>query len=363
LSEISVAQYERGDEVELVGLLGKVFGKWPQQSACSPVEHWRWKYLRNPQADNFIVLARDSERLVGCFHSVPMLIKIGEGIYSSSTGTDLGVDPEYRNRGISNKMRKLQRSLERKSVAFHYGVTSNPILLEKYRREKQGNLPYPPYIYVRIDDIELHRSQSEEIPLHEWYGMKALKALNKIGNLGYRLKQGNIKVREVQRFGDEVDAFWGKVQGGYSFIVVRSREYLNWRYCDPSCGDYTVMEAVEGNEMLGYVVIRIVRVKEDYHYGYIVDLLTLPRGEDVAINLVSEAVDLFKSKEVNLMLWQITGRHPHARIASRFGFLNTRRVNILDYPKETTCIGSDEERMQKSLPSGIHFVYGDHDGV
>jgi hypothetical protein len=55
---------------------------------------------------------------VGCFHSFPQRIKIGENVYNSSTGTDLAVDQDYRTLGIYGKMRKLQRNLEKNKIFF-----------------------------------------------------------------------------------------------------------------------------------------------------------------------------------------------------------------------------------------------------
>ena len=363
MSVIQIRPYEKGDESAIVELLNTVFKGWHSQLKCSSMDFWRWKYIKNPYTKNFTVLTIDDERVVGCFHGLTQRIKIGEKIYLSSSGTDLAVEEAYRNKGLYKKMRALQRELEKNNVFFHYGVSNNIVLAKINLRENHGFLPYPPYVYMKIKDINLHIKKTRKLSFQKKLGYKGLNLFNKLTNMNRTIGVSEIDVRQITSFGENADRFWGKIAGDYNFIVERSRQYLNWRYCDPQCDEYNVLEATENGEMLGYAVLRIVETDEDYLTGFIVDLLTLSDREDAVTALTGEAVRFFEEKNINIVQWQITKDHPNTRIASRYGFLNSRIVNPLDYPRETTHIEANEERLQQSPPNKIHFIYGDSDWV
>lgn len=57
--ETRIREYLPGDEESIMDLLIKVFGGWPHFDLnCSPMRHWRWKYLDNPKRLNAVCVAR-----------------------------------------------------------------------------------------------------------------------------------------------------------------------------------------------------------------------------------------------------------------------------------------------------------------
>ncbi len=72
---------------------------------------------------------------MGCFHTVPRRIKIGEGVYNGGIGADVAVHPDYRNTGISNKMNELtDEQRKRADIRFLYIETGNTYLLKRSLR-------------------------------------------------------------------------------------------------------------------------------------------------------------------------------------------------------------------------------------
>ena len=62
----SIRDYEPGDEGRIVELLELVFGVWPRfDLKCSPLEHWRWKYVDNPMGSMIVPIAVDGDLIVG----------------------------------------------------------------------------------------------------------------------------------------------------------------------------------------------------------------------------------------------------------------------------------------------------------
>jgi hypothetical protein len=169
----------------------------------------------------------------------------------------------------------------------------------------------------------------------------------------------NIKITRIDRFDERIDNFWDKISEQYNFIVERKVSYLNWRYCDAQCNDYSVLMAEEGGEITGYIVLKTLKIENGYQFGYVVDLIGT--HVDAANALMEVAVNFFKEKDVNIVQWQITNDHPYASLAAEQGFVNSRKVHPLDYPTETARIGADETKLKQSRPDQIHFVFGDYD--
>jgi len=92
----STRRYRPGDEVDLLALFNREFGK--QRS----MEHWRWQFLRNPHAKPFIIVARTKrdDELVGSHISMPVGLKDqGRKVLAGHT-LDLVVHRDYRRQGL-----------------------------------------------------------------------------------------------------------------------------------------------------------------------------------------------------------------------------------------------------------------------
>jgi len=366
---IAVRSYTPGDEEEIVELLITVFNGWPQfdlGSEQSSLTYWDWKYQKNPFKKNLIVIAECDDKIVGCFHAIPLKINIGDHVYQACTGTDLAVHPNYRRLGIYNKMYNYQNKILRKeSIVFRYGVTNNPILIERGKRLGFMRLPYKQHVFTKIKDLKLHQKHTRKIPLIKKYGYYVLNIVNKINmkliSRDYDINRFNII--KTKQFDDSIEMFWNRIMPYYNFIIKRDKPYLNWRYCDPLNSQYKVLKAEENGHLCGYCVFCINRIDKNYPVGFILDLLTLPENIDVAYALIEEVARYFEDNEVNVINWQILGNHPHGRVALNFDFLNSRYQNIMTYQPDLFNVPRDEKKMQNSLPSKIHFVYGDFDWI
>ena len=84
---------------------------------------------------------------------------------------------------------------------------------------------------------------------------------------------------------------------------------MNWRFCDSRGGNYVVKMAEENGSILGYIILRINKIREDYPIGYIVDLLTLPERLDVVSDLISNSVNYFDVNDVNAINLFVSGSY------------------------------------------------------
>lgn len=363
-----IRPYQQGDEEEIVELLELVFDGWPRFDLnCTPLDHWKWKYLDNPFRANHINVAVSDEKIIGCCHSIPKNIKIGNKVFLGSIGGDSAVHPDFRKMGIYDKMNKLRSNLRKKgNVKFVTRISNNPILI-KYQSQRFPRFPHTINNLIRIRDIDIHLKMKQT--KNQWIkknGFLLLKLFNKITNsmtiFDTKVNLDNIHISEIQNFDDRINPFWNDIKEKTSYIVERTKDHLNWRYCDPRGGDYLIKIAEDNNQILGYIVLRINRYDKDYPIGYIVDLLTSPEQLFVTKALVSDALQYFEEHNVNLVnVWSIQN-HYYNSIFKRYGFIKDRRRLNFFYTM-LDILDGEIRQINTDLGQGIFFSYGDFDGI
>jgi ribosomal protein S18 acetylase RimI-like enzyme len=356
--------YRPGDEGEIVELLHLVFGGWPKFDLnSSPLEHWRWKYLDNPLRRNFIVIGISNDRIIGVNQSYPLRIKIGDHVFPCVYSADTAVHPDFRRIGVYNKMTEMNISMMNEAgIRLDYFATGNPILIKSYSK-KYRSFPFTILNLVLIRDID---RQLQAIPMENAWLMKlgfhVVKRIKDIRNIfiGSGTADHRIQIHRTDNFDARIGLFWKEISGNYDFIVERSGNYLNWRYCDPRAGDFIVKQVDDDDPILGYCVLRINRYLEDYPIGYIVDLLTLPDRLDVAEALAADAVRYFDDHRVNIVNYQVVKNHPYERILKRHGFMDSR-IKLKLFIRSSL----EEEliELKASSPDRIYFSYGDIDSL
>jgi hypothetical protein len=367
--------YTPGDEDKIVKLLTDVFGRWPGfDIECSAVDHWKWKFLDNPaNKDTYPhTVAEIDGEIVGADHAMLFHTKIGEGKHLSEKGVDAAIKANHRGKGIYSKTDILKHEILRQTgYEFNYYLSQNPIFTTKTRRDShhESFFPHPLKSLIKIDDVSKHFKNTKETdPLKKTLleiGIYGSKTLNKITNSLTEISQPkNTIFKEITRFDDRINTFYDKVKPHYNFIVERTKDHVNWRYCDKRGGDYKVWIAEKGDEVVGYLVLRINRIDKDYPLGYIMDLLALNNRGDVAEYLVKFAVDYFDEMRVNVVHAQIIGGHPYERILGKYGLLDSRtKHNLLYRVINEHALGGDLERFVKSPPAMLHYTHGEGDSI
>jgi hypothetical protein len=151
------------------------------------------------------------------------------------------------------------------------------------------------------------------------------------------------------------------VKEGYVFIVEKTMDYLNWRYCDPRGGFYKALLARDEGQVLGYIVYKMNRYREEYPVGNIMEVLALPDRNDVVDTLISVVVDRFDSLGVNIVHAQIVKGHPYEAWLKRHGFVDSRIKPFLWY--RPVFLGDELEKFVNASPDRLHYQYGESDSV
>lgn len=356
-----VREYLPGDEtgiVQLVRIAYPIFG----------MDLWRWKYEQAPLKP-IIVVAESEGKIIGCNHNIVLRAKIGAGVYLSSFGDDLVVDPNFRRKGIGNEMHNLIWTLNlKRNVKFQYADSYNPITIEHFTRHHsllRKPFPYPAEHLYWIRDAGLHfrlnpRKNSWLMKL----GLNVVKSYNRIGGNPVAERNRNISISDMHEFDENVDAFWNEVSGQHNFMIERKKDYLNWKYCGSPRVKDMVRLASEDGKIVGYSVLNINKDRKEYPSGVILDLLALPGRLDVADLLVADALRFFEKNGVNMCSTLIINKNPYEGVLMKRGFVNPN-LRLLKRREKMRLfyvdqgIGKDIARFENSPPSGLHFSYGD----
>jgi hypothetical protein len=329
----SVRFYREGDEERLLPLLQDAFGRWPGVDvSVEPLEHFRWKHLSDETAKGVQAIAEAGSRAIGSRLTVAQRMKVGGEFLLARLGVDLAVHSDFQNMGLMQKMRALSNEAIWGTFDVDYGTTGNPI---SRRHDAQRGHQRP------ANAVEVLEYPLDSVAVRR-------------GDGGRRENEWTIS--QPPEFDDRTDEFWEEASRPFRLIVVRKRDYLNWRYCDPRAGAFTVRLAERGERILGYAVLRVSRGK-----AYIADLLTLPEREDVAQSLVSDALGYFRRTSVSSVRCWLPSHHPYREALLREGFLPKRRVKGLRYsthraPEELLEILTDPHE-------AVHVTIGDTDLV
>jgi hypothetical protein len=367
--EVVVRPFTKGDEEGIVALLQTVFKGWPHfDLQCSPLNHWLWKYEDNPLRSKAVIVAESDHRIVGCTHGYYLKVKVGQRSLLAQQGTDLAVLEDFRGMGLYPKMIVMKNEIHKKHrVNMTYALSSNPIVYKKDLKENRPQFPSQLKHYVKIWDVSKHFSTNPgQDKLLKKYGYTALKTMNKLGNIVDSSGNSNtasslVEILETSVMDNEMGDFWDLVKGDYNFIVERDTIYMNWRYHDRRGGEYSVRYARDSSDVLGFMVLRVNKLREDYPVGYVVDLLAQPKRLDVVDALLRDALHFFKERGVNMVHSMVVKGHPYDRLFMKHGFLYDREKLILFYsPKD---VGEELNDLTGSPPNKLHFTYGDLDWI
>lgn len=173
-----------------------------------------------------------------------------------------------------------------------------------------------------------------------------------------------VEIEELTQFDERIDQFCEIVNLNREFIVKRSRDYLNWRYCNKNGGNYRVTVAVGKNVILGYCVSRVNSYDAAYPIGYIVDVLSLPDQIEVAYTLVKNAIDHLTRKS-NLNLFFSNSDSPYVKALHTNSFINVPE-SLYPTPKVSCTIYHHNSRIQelgRNNNKEAHFTFGDLDAI
>jgi hypothetical protein len=160
----------------------------------------------------------------------------------------------------------------------------------------------------------------------------------------------------VARFDERIEAFCAQASVPFALIHRRTRASLNWRYCDPRGGLFTVRLAQAQGRILGYSVLTLRDT-----VGHIADLLALPDRLDVVRSLVVDALRQFKASNAISVRCRMVNAHPYTEVLRRHGFEAIPTDSGTVYRPRR--LGAEALAFLQAANTPIHLTMGDSDHI
>lgn len=279
------------DAEELFRLYQEVFGEALTEGSR---RRWRWQYLENPQAGGEgpeIWVAREGEKLLGQYASLPVRLQWGGREVRSSWGMDVFLRAEARGKGVGALL--FTTWSDHVEVALGLGLTpSSYSLFKKLRYDDVGPVPFFQKV---LDPVAVIRRR---------VGDALARPLGFVLGLGLRLLHPEsavngtrVEVRSVTSFSADCDTLWERCKDAYAMCVRRDQAYLNWKYAACPTRKYELREARKEGLLTGLAVSR----HEEYQglrLGWLIDVFADPQDHETKDALIASVLDSFRASGV-----------------------------------------------------------------
>ncbi len=347
---IKIRPYQAGDERGINALFNKVF----QQSR--PLAEWCWKFLENPantKLTEWIVVAESQDIIVGHYASLVMDMQCGNTIMKAGQPVDTMIDPSVK-RGA-----KLLQELYTSHVKHNNGVAIFGFGFPNEIAYKVGKR------FLGYRDLSVMIQYFKRLSLRSAINRKFPRCPAWLVGLVHRMSQifyqiqlpnkesQNYTVEKVTIFDDGINKLWNEIKDRFGIVVIRNTVYLNWRYQGKT---YTILLAKRGQEIKGYVVLKIKHVGQT-KVGYIIDFLA---KDQVNTFLLNKALRFFISQDVDYVLCGLLREDPLAESLTRIGF--RQHPGFSSFPVVWVPLSPTADQEYLREPENWHLAYGDIDG-
>jgi hypothetical protein len=129
----------------------------------------------------------------------------------------------------------------------------------------------------------------------------------------------DLVITQVPRFDERIDEFWNKVAGKLKIAVVKSEEYLNWKYAGVPGHNYLIFIAEKGKTIYGYLVMSYQK-EESKALAIIFDFLAEP--EEIGQCLLQTAIERCRKDDIDYIYWAGVAPKDYLRTFRKRGFIS-----------------------------------------
>lgn len=260
--------YQSGDESQILALNNEF------NDRKMLLEHWKWKFAKNPFGKAIVKLMFDGEKLIGHRGAMPVVVSIqGRDFPSAQTVNNL-IHPDYRRMGMSTCLANaICEEARERGIKFMYNFINPDSYL----------------VHSKIDVwqmLDQRNAWQKKLPTKSTSAMLCSRA-----------------IKEIERFDHRVDRLWDRVKQDYVVVVPRTAKFLNWRFTQHPTEEYSKFIMEDNNEQIsGYLVLKIYRGRDEVK-GHIIDMLCVSEA-DIVKSLLGYSYNFFIEKGIrNLSCW------------------------------------------------------------
>lgn len=314
-------RFTEAEEEQVLSLLGRAFkgGPFWFHLGVPPVDYLRWK-MRDAPWGTSALLMEMGPRLIGFLLSMHRRILV-QGIERVvRDGGDLAIDPEFQGRGLYRTLHRYQDQHVESQFDFVFSYDTH--VASKHVAADRGRRGFGNPLWVFWKPLDIRRLVGGR-PVYRRGGGARLhvRELLLMARRGIQMvRRPNWSISTIRRFDERMDAFGQAAAEPFTLIHRRTAASLNWRFCDPRSGAFTVRLAEDRGQVLGYSALT---VREDI--GYLADVLALPGRLDVVRSLVGDALGLLKAAGAVRAHCRMVGVHPYNEALGSYGFQTTKQ--------------------------------------
>ena len=325
---VSLRHYQPNDEHAILAAFNATFNV--QRS----IEHWQWKYLRNPYGQAWLSAAWDQDKVVAQYAGYPVQLYMENKVQLVCQAADAFTARSHRRvgHGITGLMSRAFYHFEQQycehRLLLGYGFNTQKI-------QKLGKLFWQHKV---IGPVTQHKLLRADLPRRS--PLSWLQQLQ-----GY-------KVVRTAAAGKWADQLFERVKDQYGWLVVRDQTYLNWRYAQHPDFSHDFFVVYRGKQVLGWIVGR--QKAAQWLWG---DALFDSAEVKTALPLVLNALMVAYPQVTEVDSWfAAVPSWWHAALAS-LGFTSQQQAQQLDLVVRFYLAQVDAE----TFGNNFYFTWGDSD--
>jgi GNAT superfamily N-acetyltransferase len=313
----------------------------------SDEKRYDWFYRDNPRGKASVWIATEtrSGEIVGSAAIVPQRVRLGEGEYDACVMADFWVHPNHR---VLGPALRLQR-------ACIEGARNAGMLL--FIDLPQGSMPA---VYKRLGVTAATHLVRYARPLRadayvaklrlpRWLSRGLGGAANLLlSSVEPRVpsRYGFAVVEERGPFGPDFGALADRVRGSYPVCIVRSADYLNWRYHRHYFLEHHIVTARRDGRLEGYAVFAIRSGT-----AQLVDLFGVS-DPPLARALIAAAIRLARARGATVLNVPLLAHSPLTEVATSMWFRARETMPVIVHALSPEMHGRLDH---------LYLTYGDLD--
>jgi len=307
---------------------------------------WDWKIKDNPAFrpdQQYHIGLVENDRLVGAIAMMPVRMKIGDSVVAAAIPLDNVVSPLVPHHGIAGAALKIGGEVVRVSPKLIYGAVDERN--RKLWRRIFGHEPLIGGFHRRHLALSLAPILSTRFKLPAPLAM-AGGAIYRVAvatalQIAYWRWPRDIRVAPVAELNDAFDALWAWAAPSYANIMVRDREFLQWRFERLPNRRFTILRGERSGRTVGYAILRFFE-EDGLRKAVIVDLFTHAGEQGIFRALLTAAVAEAQRQGAAMVSMLESGHDGLRREARRLLFLKDKRhvcmiAHSNTFPVEKYC--------------------------
>ena len=321
-----ISSYRMGDKAGILALIRDEYGEVDLADGA----YYDWlREASPPDVGQWVVREKMTGRVISAASMVGVrAIWKGQEI-KMLLGFNMVVAPEYRRQGIHTTLIRQTREEVRAAGFCLSTIFPNPRSMPQLERSKT---------YYHVSQVPL---LIRPLNMRELAGARASNALvTEAATLGWALAGRSLwreqvppqlasplRISEDLTLGTGYDCFWNRVRTKYDLMLVRDRAFLRWRFLEIPTREYHILSARKGDEILGYIVLRLTEVR-GIMTGLIADFLVLAgeEGNRAGQHLLHAALERFKEANMPLAGGLVLPHTQEYALMRRAGFLSAPKL-------------------------------------